>query len=269
MPTVSLVIVAQDEERTIGRVIDAAKSLVDEIIVVDSGSTDRTKEIAQEKGAIVQHQDWLGFAKQKNFAIDLAKSDWVLSLDADEILSDGLVAEIAALLKSPNLDQFDGYKIPRILYIGDQAVSRGGFYPDAQLRLFKRGKGKFGERLVHEAIKMNGPVTMLTKPMHHYAYRTVEDFAAAMDKYARLSAQEFFNRGNYGWKASRIAELVKPGLTFLYRYLVRGGIIEGALGFKLTAIYSDYVRKKIFYLRQLAASNKGNDSNRGRDHEQG
>jgi glycosyltransferase involved in cell wall biosynthesis len=117
------------------------------------------KRLPKEKGAIVQHQDWLGFAKQKNFAIDLAKSDWVLSLDADEILSDQLVAEIAALLKSPNLDQFDGYKIPRILYIGDQAVSRGGFYPDAQLRLFKRGKGKFGERLVHEAIKMDGPVS--------------------------------------------------------------------------------------------------------------
>ncbi|MBA4074780.1 MAG: hypothetical protein C0508_07035, partial [Cyanobacteria bacterium PR.023] len=198
---------------------------------------------------------------------DLAKSDWVLSLDADEILSEQLAAEIAALLKSPNIDRFDGYKIPRILYIGDQAVSRGGFYPDAQLRLFKRGKGKFGERLVHEAIKMDGPVTMLTEPMYHYAYKTVEDFAAAMDKYARLSAQEFFNRGNYGWKASRIAELVKPSLTFLYRYLIRGGIMEGALGFKLTAIYSDYVRKKIVYLRQLAAKN--NDSNRGSNHEQG
>jgi hypothetical protein len=108
---------------------------------------------------------------------------------------------------------------------------------------------------------MNGPVTMLTEPMHHYAYKTVEDFAIAMDKYARLSAQEFFNRGNYGWKASRIAELVKPSLTFLYRYLIRGGIMEGALGFRLTAIYSDYVRKKIVYLRQLAAKN--NDSDRG------
>ena len=257
MPTVSLVIVAQDEERTIGQVIDAAKALVDEIIVVDSGSTDRTIEIVREKGAIVQHQDWLGFAKQKNFAIDLAKSDWILSLDADEILTDKLVAEIAALLKSSSLDQFDGYKIPRILYIGDQAVSRGGFYPDAQLRLFKRGKGKFGDRLVHEAIKMTGPVTMLANPMHHYAYKTVEDFASAMDKYARLSAQEYFNRGNYGLRASRLSELVKPVLTFLYRYLVRGGILEGALGYKLTVIYSDYVRKKIVYLRQLVAQNSG------------
>lgn len=265
MPTVSLVIVAQDEERTIGQVIDAAKSLVDEIIVVDSGSTDRTKEIAREKGATVQHQDWLGFAKQKNFAIELAKSDWVLSLDADEILSAKLVAEIEALLQSPSLDQFDGYKIPRILYIGDQAVSRGGFYPDAQLRLFKRGKGKFGDRLVHEAIKMTGPVTMLTNPMHHYAYKTVEDFAIAMDKYAKLSAQEYFNRGNYGLRASLLSELIKPRLTFLYRYFLRGGILEGALGYKLTAIYSDYVRKKIVYLRQLANSNQNGN---GKDNEQ-
>lgn len=262
MPTVSLVIVAQDEERTIGRVIDAAKSLVDEIIVVDSGSSDGTVKLAREKGAIVQHQDWLGFAKQKNFAIDLATSDWVLSLDADEILSDELVSEITALLKSSSLDQFDGYKIPRILYIGDKAVARGGFYPDAQLRLFKRGKGKFGDRLVHEAIKMTGPVAMLANPMHHYAYKSVEDFADAMDKYARLSAQEFFSRGNYGLRASRLSELVKPGLTFLYRYLVRGGILEGELGYKLTVIYSDYVRKKIVYLRQLTTQNNNGSHER-------
>ncbi|CAN5399890.1 glycosyltransferase family 2 protein [soil metagenome] len=261
MPTVSLVIVAQDEERTIGRVIDAARSLVDEIIVVDSGSSDRTKEIAAEKGALVQHQDWLGFAKQKNFAIDLAKSDWVLSLDADEILTDDLVAEMASLLKSDSLNQFDGYKIPRILYIGEQPVSRGGFYPDAQLRLFKRGKGKFGDRLVHEAIKMTGPVAMLKKPMHHYAYKTVDDFAMAMDKYAKLSAQEYFNRGNYGLRASSVSEFVKPKLTFLYRYFLRGGILEGELGFKLTAIYSDYVRKKIFYLRQLATHHREGSNN--------
>ncbi len=256
MPTVSLVIVAQDEERTIGRVIDAARPLVDEIIVVDSGSTDKTIAIARDLGAQVQHQDWLGFAGQKNFAIELAKSDWVLSLDADEILTPELVSEIQALLAGSDVEKCDGYKIPRVLYIGDTAITHGGFYPDAQLRLFKRGKGKFGERLVHEAIKMTGPVGMLSHSMHHYAYKTVDDFAAAMDKYARLSAQEFFNRGDFKWRSSVANEILNSGWTFFNRYFLRAGILDGGLGLQLATIYSDYVRKKSVYLRQLVRESK-------------
>jgi glycosyltransferase involved in cell wall biosynthesis len=258
MPTVSLVIVAQDEERTIGRVIDAARPIVDEIILVDSGSTDKTIEIATERGVVVRHQDWLGFARQKNFAMELAGGDWILSLDADEILTEPLVAEIKALLASSTLNDFDGYKIPRILYIGDRPIVHGGFYPDAQLRLIKRGKGKFGERLVHEAIKMDGPVRVLTNAMQHYAYKDVNEFAAAMDKYARLSAQEFFNRGNYKWRGSALNEVLHPLWTLFSRIVLRGAFLDGALGIKLAQIYSDYVRKKIFYLRQLAeASSSG------------
>ncbi len=164
MQPVSLVIVAQDEEGTIGRVIEAARPLVSEIILVDSGSTDKTIKIAEEMGAKCIHQDWLGFAKQKNFAIEQAGCDWVLSLDADEVLTAPLVEEIKALLSSSELDKFDGYKIPRILFIGERAIARGGFYPDAQLRLFKKDKGRFGDRLVHEAIKMEGPTRLLQHP---------------------------------------------------------------------------------------------------------
>lgn len=254
MPTVSLVIVAQDEERTIGRVIDAARPIVDEIILVDSGSTDKTIAIAQERGVIVQHQDWLGFAKQKNFAMDLATCDWILSLDADEILTEPLVAEIKALLASPQLNDFDGYKIPRILYIGERAILHGGFYPDAQLRLIKRGKGKFGERLVHEAIKMAGPKRMLKNPMLHYAYRDIDEFAAAMDKYARLSAREFFGRGNYQGRISKFNEILHPAWTLFSRSILRGGFLDGAMGLKMAYIYSQYVRKKITYLRELASA---------------
>lgn len=254
MPTVSLVIVAQDEERTIGRVIDAARPIVDEIILVDSGSTDRTKEIAAERGVIVRHQDWLGFAKQKNFAMDLATGDWILSLDADEILTEPLVEEIKALLAGPELDKYDGYKIPRILYIGDRAIVHGGFYPDAQLRLVRRGKGKFGERLVHEAIKMTGPKRMLKNPMLHYAYKDIDEFAAAMDKYARLSAQEFFSRGNYASRISKVNEILHPAWTLFSRSILRGGFLDGAMGLKMAFIYSQYVRKKITYLREMAGS---------------
>jgi glycosyltransferase involved in cell wall biosynthesis len=254
-PTISLVIIAQDEERNIARVLAAAKDLVDEMIVVDSGSTDKTCSIAESAGARVIHQDWLGFAAQKNFALDQAKCDWILSLDADEVLTDSLRAEIAALKSGLASQGCDGYRIPRILYIGDQPVRHGGFYPDAQLRLIRRGAGRFGQRMVHEAIKMASPTSVvktLQHPMLHYAYRSVSEFNAAMDKYARLSAQEYFKSPGYERRLNPFNYYVHPLWTFFYRYFGRGGVLDGGLGFALATIYSDYVRKKVYYLKQLA-----------------
>jgi glycosyltransferase involved in cell wall biosynthesis len=262
MQAVALVIVAQDEEGTIGRVIEAARPLVSEIILVDSGSTDKTMQIAADLGANCIHQDWLGFAGQKNFAIQKANCDWVLSLDADEILTEPLVAEIKALLASADLGAYDGYKIPRILFIGDRAIAHGGFYPDAQLRLFKKDKGRFGDRLVHEAIKMDGPIRQLQHPMHHMAYKDVAEFERAMDKYARLSAQEFFNRGRsyYQKKLNPVNQIVHPAWTFVLRYILRGGFLDGADGLKLAQLYSGYVGKKITYLQELVRKDSGTNS---------
>jgi glycosyltransferase involved in cell wall biosynthesis len=260
--SVSLVIIAKNEERTIGKVIDAAKELVTEIIVVDSGSSDKTCEIASERGARVIFQEWLGYAAQKNFAIDQAQGDWILSLDADEILSPALVEEMKQLVASPGFAQFDGYKIPRVLYIGEKAVLHGGFYPDAQLRLIKRGSGRFGDRLVHEAIKMDGPKAVLKNHMDHYSYRTVDDFAQAMEKYARLSAKEFYGRiesgrAKPGFRTSLLNLFLHPYWTFFQRFVLRGGFKDGSLGLKLALIYSDYVRKKILYLRELLSGGAG------------
>ncbi len=249
MPSLSVVIVAQDESRTIARVLQAIKDLATEILLVDSGSTDGTQQIATEHGAHVVHQDWLGYAAQKNFAIDMAVSDWILSLDADEVVSPELAAEIDRLLKSSELESRDGYRIPRVLYIGDTPVRHGGFYPDAQLRLFKRGNGRFNDRLVHEAIKVNGPVGMLNHDLLHYAYADVNGFTAAMEKYAQLSAAEYKRSGKAGWKGHPLNELVHPTWTFFYRYVVRAGFLDGELGWRLNSIYSDYVRNKIRYSR--------------------
>ncbi|MCA9801160.1 MAG: glycosyltransferase family 2 protein [Cyanobacteria bacterium HKST-UBA02] len=248
--SLSVVIVAQDEERTIGRVLEAVRELADEIVLVDSGSSDRTVEIAESFGAQCHHQEWLGYAAQKNFALGLARGDWLLSLDADEIVTKELVSEIRALLDSGKASECDGYKIPRVLYIGDSPVRHGGFYPDAQLRLLKKGSGSFNDRLVHEAIKMDGPVRTLKSPMLHYAYSDVDGFARAMEKYARLSAREFARNSKFGWHCSHLNELVHPVWTFWSRYILRGGILDGSLGLKLTSIYSGYVRKKIRYLRE-------------------
>ena len=250
MATLSVVIVAKNEERIIGRTLDAVRTIADEMLVVDSGSEDKTIEIASGKGARVVHQDWLGYAGQKNFALSLAKADWLLSLDADEILTPEAVAEVKEIVCGETAGKCDGYRIPRVLYIGEQPVKHGGFFPDAQLRLIQRGKGKFRDRMVHERIFVDGPVGDLKHPMLHYSYKNVDEFTKAMDKYARLSAAEYKHDGSHKWRANPINELLHPAWTFFARYILRLGFLDGKLGLELNLIYSNYVRNKIRYLRE-------------------
>jgi glycosyltransferase involved in cell wall biosynthesis len=254
--TLSIVIVAQNEERIIGRTLDAIKDLADEIVVVDSGSTDRTQEIAKSFGARVLHQDWLGYSAQKNHAIGLASSDWILSLDSDEVVTPQLVAEIKQILTDENRAGLNGFKIPRVLIIGDRQFRHGGFYPDAQLRLFRKGSGRFEDRIVHEAMTVDGVAGVLENDLLHYAYTNIDDFAQTMDKYARLSAKHYYSLGKTGWRASLLNEAIHPIWTFIYRFIFRGGFLDGITGARLNLIYSGYVRKKINYLRQLIKKEK-------------
>ena len=250
-PPLSITIVAKNEDRTIARVLAAVAEIADEIVFLDSGSTDRTIEIANSFGVRYYHQDWLGYAEQKNKAIDLAMGEWILSLDADEVLTPALMAEIRDLLRHGVPEGIGGFKIPRVLYIGDTPLRGGGFYPDAQLRLIRKGRGRFQPRVVHESIRVDGKVRQLKNDMHHYAYSDVEQFAATMDQYARLSAQHYLEHENTAWRRSRLNEIINPAWTFLYRQVVRGGIFHGALCWRLNVIYAGYVRKKVTYFRQL------------------
>lgn len=256
-PPLSVTIVANNEERTIGEVLRSVSALADEIVFLDSGSTDRTPEIAREFGVRFYHQEWLGFAAQKNRALELATGEWILSLDADEVLAPSLQAEIRELLQGGVPEEIAGFKIPRVLFIGDAPVRGGGFYPDAQLRLFRRGRGRFGPRIVHESVKVEGRVLQLKHDMLHHAYKGVDDFARTMDEYARLSAQHYFEKGSTAWRASRVNEVLGPLWTMFYRQVVRGGILQGQLCWRLNRIYAGYVRKKIRYLRELRGGNAG------------
>ena len=250
MPSLSVVIIAQDEERTIGEVLDAVLELADEIVLVDSGSTDRTMEIAESRGAKVMHHDWPGFAAQKNFAISQAGCEWILSLDADEILTPALVLEIKQAMSGELHRQFDGFKIARLMMVGEKPLRFGGFYPDAQLRLFRAGLGHFNDRLVHESVQLDGRVSTLRHHLLHKAYRDVSGFETAHEKYAKLSAQEAVRSGFRPWKASLANEILHPIWTFLYRYVGRLGFLDGMLGLTMNIKYAQYVRKKINYLRQ-------------------
>lgn len=256
--TLSVTIVAQDEERIIGKTLAAVQPIADEIIVLDSGSSDRTVEIAKSYGARVHHQQWLGYAAQKNAAIDMATGDWILSLDADEVLTPALVAEIDQMIQAEVGDDINGFKIPRLLFIGDRPVRHGGFFPDAQLRLIRRGKGRFAPRIIHEAIRVEGKVIQLKHMMLHYSYTDVDHFARTMDHYARMSAAHYFQEGKTGFRASLLNELIHPLWTLFYRQTVRGGLLEGRFGWQLNMIYADYVRKKIRYLRELIRTRREN-----------
>jgi len=261
MLDLSVVIIAYNEERIIGRTLEAVSPFAGEIVLVDSGSTDRTLEIARQYKAQCHHQQWLGYAGQKNYALSLATKKWILSLDADEVVTEPLVREITALLTSSSLS-FTGYRIPRLLYIGDKAFKHGGFYPDSQLRLFQNGKGKFIERKVHESVEVDGTVGQLQSPLLHYAYTDFDHYVATLDKYARLSAQEFAERKNKSTngdhsapkslRGTKLDEMLHPTWTFFYRYILRAGFLDGLKGLKANWIYKDYVRKKISYLRQLS-----------------
>ncbi len=252
--TLSVVIIACNEERGVGDVLKAASQITDEIIFVDSGSTDRTIEIAQSYGVKLYNQPWLGYGAQKNLAIGYAACDWILSLDADEVMTPELVSEIQAVLSSDLITKYDGFTIPRMLYIGKQAVKHGGFYPDAHLRLFRRGKGKFKERLVHESLVVDGPVAALKHPLQNHACNTIAEYGASLDNFARLHAKQKLQEGYSGWQVHPLNETFHPYWTFFYKYIIRGGFMDGTLGLNLALIYSNYVRYKIHYLRQAIES---------------
>lgn len=250
MQSISAVIIAQDEERIIGQALDSIKGLVSEIVFVDSGSKDRTIEIAEKHGARVIHQDWLGYAAQKNFAISQAKSDWILSLDSDEIITPELATEIKTLLADGAEVSADGFRIARLMHVGNRAIAHGGFYPDRQMRLFRRGKGRFNDRLVHESVVLDGTPGELQNHLLHMSYRDLDHFSTAHENYARLAAKEALRSGYNPAKSSALNLYLHPLWTFFYRYFVRLGFLDGVLGLQMNLAYSSYVRKKIAYLRE-------------------
>lgn len=220
-------IISFNEEKKIG---DAIRSIewADEVVVVDSGSQDRTREIAEGLGARVITRAWTGFASQKRFAADEAKFDWIFSLDADERVSPALSAEIIALRSNgPN---YDAYTVPRLsIYMGRQ-IRHGGWYPDRQLRFFDRRKGGWGERAIHESIKMNFDATVgkLNGDLLHYSVDGPQHHALMIaERYAPLSAQQMFEEGQ---TTSRTRTVVSSISTFFRSYLFKMGILDGFPG---------------------------------------
>jgi len=241
----SVTIIALNQEANIGPCL-ASVSFADEIVVVDTGSTDRTVESARAAGARVVAAVWQGFAGTKNFALDQATGDWVFVLDTDERVPEALREEILAVVRADG--PLNGYRVPRKNYFGGRWIRRLGWYPDYTLRLSRREQGRFRDREVHEELEVAGPVGTLLTPLDHYSYNDLEDYAARQERYARLAAAEMAKQG----RRPRPMELWwRPVLTFLRLYFFKLGFLEGSLGLALARQGSRYNFLKYHYLREL------------------
>jgi glycosyltransferase involved in cell wall biosynthesis len=237
--SLSVVIITVNEEANLRRTL-ASVAWADEIVVVDSGSTDRTCEVAESFQARFYTEPWKGFAAQKNSALQKATGDWVLSLDADEEVEPALGEEIRDILAaSPTVV---GFSIPRKNFFLGRWMRHGGFYPDPKLRLFRRGAGAFEERAVHEDIHIEGTTASLKNNLLHHAYPTLESYIDHMNRYSSLGAQMAAEKRRRGFTFLDI--VVRPKLTFLYNYVLRLGFLDGPEGLLLHLYHADYVSWK-------------------------
>lgn len=234
-PRVSVVVVTLNEEERLRACLESA-AWADELVVVDAESTDKTVQVAREFTDRVFVRPWPGFAAQKNFGLAQATGDWILSLDADEEVSRELKDEILAVVAGPA--PRTGYRIPRRNIMWGRFMRHGGLYPDWQLRLLRRGQGRFVERAVHESVEVAGEVGRLRAPLVHRSYRDVAEFLARADRYSTLAAEDWVRSGH----RARVGDLVlRPVGRFLAMYVARGGFLDGWRGFLLAVLYAYYV----------------------------
>jgi glycosyltransferase involved in cell wall biosynthesis len=240
--TLSICIITLNEEANIARTLESVRAIADEIIVVDSGSTDSTVALARQYGANVFVEPWKGFALQKNSALAKASCDWVLSLDADEEVSPELATSIHALLKAGPAPAFAGYTMNRRNMYLQRWLKRSGYYPDPKLRLIKRGTAQFELRAVHEDMKMPGPLGHLNGDLIHHAYPTLDSFIEHANRYSSLGAQMEAEKGPVGFSVINI--VLRPMVRFLYSYFFRLGFLDGREGLLVLMTHASYVSWK-------------------------
>jgi glycosyltransferase involved in cell wall biosynthesis len=265
---ISIVLITLNEESNLGRTLESVKSLVrdgqGEIILVDSGSADRTVEIAKAHGARVFTEPWKGYATQKNSAIEKASGDWILSLDADEELSHGAAQAIERIL-GPDSQKYAavaGVWFARKNHFLGRWIRHGGFYPDRKLRLFRRGQASFPARAVHETASVHGRTAVAERDfalgediaLIHHCYPTLSDYIDHMNRYSSLGAEMEVAKGRTGFSVIDI--VVRPPLTFVYNYIFRLGFLDGRAGLLLHLYHAVYVSWKYAKVWEMARRRK-------------
>jgi glycosyltransferase involved in cell wall biosynthesis len=235
MSRLSVTIIAWNEEERLRACLESV-AWAEEILVIDAESTDKTVQVAREFTDKIWVRPWPGFAEQKNFALDQATGEWVLSLDADERVTPELRERIGRIVRANGPG--DGYSIPRKNIFWGAWVRHGGLYPDYQLRLFRRAAGRFVDSAVHESVVVEGHVERLAEPLLHHSYRGLDDFVARSNRYSALAARDIVARGG---RAGVLDLALRPLGRFLSMYVARGGFLDGWRGFVLAVLYANYV----------------------------
>ncbi len=245
---VTATVITRDEAANIAAALQSV-SWADEIVVVDSGSTDDTVAIARQHAARVEVRDWPGYSAQKNYAAEIASNDWILSIDADERVTPELGAEIRALLAAAPMAR--GYRIPRVAWYLGRWIRSTDWYPDYQLRLYDRRAGRWNGRRVHESIDLQGAPGQLRHELQHYAYRDLSHHLATIDRYTTLAAEQWLAEGR---TTNGFELFIHPRLAFIRNYLLRGGIRDGEPGLLVSKLNSYYVFLKLAKLWELQHS---------------
>jgi glycosyltransferase involved in cell wall biosynthesis len=245
----TVTVITHNEAAHIAAALDSV-AWADEIIVIDSGSTDGTAEIASQKATRVIVRDWPGYSAQKNFAADQASHDWVLSLDADEAITEALRAEIADLPPGPDPAAF---RMPRVTWYLGRWIRSTDWYPDRAVRLYDRRRARWDDRPVHEALLVDGAVEELTGEIEHRPYANVAEHLARMNHYTTLASAQMLADGR---EARAWHLVVHPLAAVLRNYVARAGIRDGVPGLVVSLLGGVYVLLKYVKLweRQRAGS---------------
>lgn len=242
----SAIVIAKNEARNIGTCLDSL-AFCDQRIVVDGDSEDETATLARANGAdVTVSKEWRGFGHQKNMALSLANGDWVLSVDADERISEALAAEIRKAIAAGDAD---GYEMPRLSTFCGRPMRHSGWYPDYVLRLFRRGRARFSDDLVHERVICDGPVARLKEPLTHHPVERLEDSLSRMDRYSTARAEMIVDSGR---RVSFFTGILRGWWTFIQTYFIRLGFLDGREGFLLAVANAEGT-----YYRYMKAWLKG------------
>ncbi|CAH0997655.1 hypothetical protein EMA8858_03789 [Emticicia aquatica] len=242
---VSVVIITLNNNRTIRAVLAAIVGWADEILIVDSGSTDETINVANEFGCKTMYRKFDGFGTQKYFAVEQAKNDWIFIVDADEVVTKELKDEIDIVLQSAD---YQGYMIPNTLVFLGGIMRYGREYKMPHLRLFNKKFGNYNDREVHEDVVLNGKIAVLKNHVLHYSYANLAEVFQKMNNYSTRGASELYKRGK---KASLLKIITKFPITFLTEYLVRLNFLNGYRGFVWAFSQAVYATMKYLKLKEL------------------
>lgn len=255
IPKISALLITYNEERNIEKFLEEAW-YADEIIIVDSESTDRTAEIAKKHPKVVfMTRKFDNFTSQKNFAIEQAKNEWVTFFDADERISKALIYEMIDEIEK---DRADAFFVYRRFYFMEKYIKRSGWQNDKAIRLFKKSKNKYGEgRLVHELIDSKGSVRFLNNRLDHYSYFSVEEYDRKLTQYSILRAKELFARG---LKPNIFHFWVKPWFRFVHHYILRMGVLDGGEGYIISKLHAHHVFKRYLFLSKMWENEKNKNN---------